>query len=398
MTCSSTRYPRVAFLPDTFHEINGVAHTSRHLEAFVRRHQIPFLSVHPGAATETLTDGNVTILQLARGPAKFGLDANLDYDPFLLRHASRVHAAFKEFKPDLIHLTGPGDMGTLGTYLSKVMSIPMVISWHTSLHEYAGRRLERLTEFLGPDASQKLGEFAEDVSLKILRAFYLQAIMVMAPNQELIDLTRQLTSKPVFMMRRGVDSILFDPNKRSRQTDTFRIGYVGRLTPEKRVRFLADIGNALLRRGIANFEFVIVGEGNEQDWLKANVPNAVLTGVLKGEELAQAYANFDLFAFPSNTDTFGNVILEAFATGVPCVVTKEGGPKFLVTEGATGHVATSDADFIDFIATISQKNELRQRMSSAAREHALAQSWNTVFEEVFAAYATCLPKNTCAAA
>jgi len=385
-------YPRVAFLPDTFHEVNGVAHTSRHLEAFTRRRQIPFLSVHAGPATEQTSDGNVTMLELARGPAKFELDANLDYDPFLLRHAGRVQTAFQEFKPDLIHVTGPGDMGAIGSYLSLLMHLPLVISWHTSLHQYAGRRLERLTEFLGSGASQTLGSMAEGVSLQILRAFYWQAEMIMAPNRELMDLTRELTGKPVHLMRRGVDTILFNPGKRTRTTSTFRIGYVGRLTPEKNVRFLAELGKGLSERGLTHFEFAIVGEGSEHDWLQSNVPDAQLAGVLRGEELARAYADMDLFAFPSTTDTFGNVILEALASGVACVVTGGGGPKYLISEGVTGHVARDNADFIDFVARIAQSSNLRSKMRAAAREYARQQSWDSVFEEVFAAYASCLPK------
>ncbi len=393
-----SRCPRVAFLPDTFHEVNGVAHTSRHLEAFARRRQIPFLSVHAGPTTELSNDGAVGILQLARGPAKFELDANLDYDPFLLRHAGRVQAAFEDFKPDLIHITGPGDLGAIGSYLSMVMRIPMVISWHTSLHEYAGRRLERLMEFLGTGASHTLGSVAEGVSLQILRAFYWQAEMIMAPNQELMDLTRELTGKPVHLMRRGVETILFDPKKRNRTAPTFRVGYVGRLTPEKNVRFLADLGRGLLEKGITDFEFVIVGEGNESEWLETNVPNAHLTGVLRGEELAQAYADMDLFAFPSATDTFGNVVLEALASGVPCVVTNAGGPKFLIKEDITGHVASDNADFIQFVTSIATNETLRKQMGAAAREYALKQSWDSVFEEVFAAYATCVPDKAQAAA
>lgn len=383
--------PRVAFLPDTFHEVNGVAHTSRHLEAFARRRQLPFLSVHAGESSELTVDGSVRILQLERGPARFQLDANLDYDPFFLRHVPRVLAEFQEFKPDLIHLTGPGDLGTLGCSLALTMKIPLVISWHTSLHEYAGRRLERLTGFLGDGASQVFGAAAQGISLQILRAFYFSADMVMAPNQELIDLTRQLTGKPVYLMERGVDATLFNPAKRTRQNGPFRIGYVGRLSTEKNVRFLAEIGNGLLARSIRDFEIIVVGEGSQENWLNRHVPHVTLTGVLRGEKLADAYANMDLFAFPSKTDTFGNVILEAQASGVPCVVTDAGGPKFLVTSGITGHVATSENDFVEFVATIAGSENLQARMRRAAREYAMKQSWDAVFETVYDTYATCLP-------
>lgn len=382
-------YPRVAFLPDTFYEVNGVAHTSRHLEAFARLRQIPFLSVHAGPANTTTVDGHVTIMELARGPAKFGLDSNLDYDPFLCRHVRRVQDAMRRFKPDLIHLTGPGDMGALGCYLSLRLGVPLVISWHTSLHEYAARRLERLTGFLGDGTSQVIGSVAEGISLQVLRFFYMQAVMVMAPNKELMELTRELTHKPVYLMPRGVETDLFNPSKRSRINGRFRIGYVGRLTPEKNVRFLAELGKGLVERGVSEFEMVIVGEGNEEAWLRSNVPNAIFTGVLRGDALAQAYADMDLFAFPSRTDTFGNVILEALASGVPCVVTNAGGPKFSISEGVTGHVATDDSDFIRFVVLAARSRDLHSQMKVAAREYAMKQSWDSVFEQVFEAYATC---------
>lgn len=381
--------PRVAFLPDTFHEVNGVAHTSRHLEAFARRRQIPFLIVHAGPANESRIDGSVQTLQLERGPARFELDSNLHYDPFLMRYAGRVQAALEEFKPDVIHLTGPGDMGTLGCYLGLITRIPLVISWHTSLHEYAGRRLERLAGFLGGGTSHAMGAAAEGLSLQVLGAFYRQAAMVMAPNAELIELTRQLTNKPVRLMKRGVDTVLFQPAKRTRNDGPFRIGYVGRLTPEKNVRFLAEIG-ARMARGTTAFEMVIVGEGSESGWLSQNVPNAVLTGVLRGADLAQAYANLDLFAFPSMTDTYGNVILEAMASGVPCVVTNSGGPKFLVRDGVTGLVASSNCEFIEFVETIATTPLLHKQMKVAAREFALKQSWDSVFEAMYEAYEGCL--------
>lgn len=112
-------YPRTAFLPDTFHEVNGVALTGRQLEAFARRRQIPFLSIHPGPVNETVVDGSVIISQLKRGPASIPLDTNLAYDPILLRYANRVVREIRCFGADLIHLTGPGDMGILGVAAPK---------------------------------------------------------------------------------------------------------------------------------------------------------------------------------------------------------------------------------------------------------------------------------------
>ena len=383
-------YPRVAFLPDTFHEINGVAHTSRQLEAFARRRHIPFLSVHCGPAAETTSDGNVTVMQLKRGPASINLDSQLDADPFLLRYGNDVTEEARKFRTEAVHITGPGDMGALGCYVAWKLDLPLVISWHTSLHEYAGRRLERVLHLLGEETSAKAGLAAESLSMDVLAWFYKKANVILAPNSDLVEMLSKLTHRPVFLMKRGVDTELFSPARRNRTDRAFRIGYVGRLTPEKNVRLLAELGNALTSLGRTNFDFLIIGQGSEESWLREQIPNATLTGVLRGERLAKAYANMDLFVFPSRTDTFGNVVLEALSAGVPAVVTSEGGPKFLVQHGQTGYIADSDLDFTTSVNRIMTDRDMHQRMREAARQYACAQSWDAVFETVSAAYATCL--------
>ncbi len=383
------QYLRVAFLPDTFHDVNGVALTSRQLEAFARRKQIPFLSVHCGDSVSLEHDGPVRIMQLKRGPLSFGLDANLDCDPFLMRYYWRVKRQIQEFGADVIHVTGPGDMGLLGWKLARGLKIPMAMSWHTSLHEYAGLRLERLLSLAPTCLRSSAAHLAEDWSLKFLTFFYRQSRVVLAPNNELVSQLRELTHRPTFLMQRGVDTRLFSPAHRTRTSPVFRIGFVGRLTPEKNVRFLADLGNALIQAGRNDFEFTIIGEGNEQEWLKANVPNARLTGVLRGNDLSRAYADMDLFVFPSTTDTFGNVILEALASGVPAIVTSQGGPKFLVQSGVTGYVAADFPSFIRCAKGILFDLDLHRTMCENARHYACSLSWDSVFEKVFNAYKHC---------
>jgi phosphatidylinositol alpha 1,6-mannosyltransferase len=382
-------YPRAAFLPDTFHEVNGVAHTSRHLEAFALRRQISFLSIHCGPVFEITSHGEVITMQLKRGPASFGLDAHLDCDPFLFRYAGRVIAEVKKFGAELIHITGPGDMGILGYYVARRLGIPLVISWHTSLHEYAARRLERVLGFMGPRLSGKLGAAAEKLALRVLACFYRQAAIAFAPNRELVRYVNHLTGKPVFLMKRGVDTRLFSPARRNRLEGVFRLGYVGRLTTEKNVRFLAELGNSLKVLGRENFQIIVVGEGREESWLRRNVPNVIFTGVLQGDRLAEVYANMDLFVFPSRTDTFGNVILEAFASAVPAVVTDAGGPKYLVESGSTGFVAASNWDFISAVNQIISNAGLHHRMREAALRYARGQSWDAVFEQLFHSYENC---------
>jgi phosphatidylinositol alpha 1,6-mannosyltransferase len=383
-------YRRAAFFPDTFHEVNGVAHTSRQLELFARRRQIPFLSVRPGPSPGLVHDGAVAILELERSRLSFGLDSHLDYDPLLLRHAGRVLQEARRLGIELVHITGPGDMGLMGCYVAWRLNLPIVMGWHTNLHEYSGKRLAHLLRFGPASLRNPVSHAAERASLKFLGYFYGCARAVLAPNQELVDSVRQLSGRPTYLMRRGVDTELFTPAKRDRRGSTFRIGYVGRLTPEKNVRFLSALGRALQPVVQRDFEFYIVGQGSERTWLQTNVPNAILPGVLQGEELARAYANMDLFVFPSTTDTFGNVILEALASGLPCVVTASGGPKYLVQPAVTGYVAPDKQSFIRYAASLVNDLDANWRMKEAARHYACRLSWDAVFENVFGVYERCL--------
>ena len=158
------------------------------------------------------------------------------------------------------------------------------------------------------------------------------------------------------------------------------------MTPEKGVRFLVELERALTGLGFRNFRFIVVGDGSEQDWLRKNLRCAEFAGVLRGEALAEAYANMDLFVFPSKTDTFGNVVLEAMASGTPAVVTDQGGPKFIIEDGVTGYAADSDEEFIRRVTEIMTDPEMHERMRIAARALACHSSWDTVFDDVYAGY------------
>ena len=182
-------------------------------------------------------------------------------------------------------------------------------------------------------------------------------------------------------MERGIDTELFSPQKRDRRDSAFTIGYVGRLSPEKNVRMLARLQRPDVR-------FLIVGQGSQREWLEANLANAEFTGVLRGEALARAYANMDAFVFPSETDTFGNVVLESLASGLPTMVTAGGGPKFLVKDGITGFVSKDASGFARAIDQLICDPDRRASMGRAAREYALGISWDSVFEKVYAAYAS----------
>lgn len=382
--------PRVAFFPCVYHEIDGVAKTGREFEAFARRHETPFFMVNAGPRDEVVAAGPVTRVQLTRSPAKFPLDRAHDYDLLFLRHYRALEPKLREFRPDVVQITGPSDVGTLGAYVAYKMGIPLAASWQTNLHQYARRRVAASVSFLPEALVGKLADFAERWSFRASARFYRIPRLLFAPNQEMIRVLEAATGKPCYLMSHAVDTAVFRPELRDRQDSLFRIGYVGRLTTEKNVRMLARLEQALLDLGHRDFRFVVVGDGAEGEWLRNNMRQAEFTGVLTGSELSQTFANFDVLAFPSETDTFGLVVLEAFASGVPAVVTDRGGPQYTVRHGNSGYVACNFEEFVSYTARLMEQPELLSAMRVAAREQALATSWDRIFEGMYEAYARCL--------
>ncbi len=382
--------PRVAFFTDSFHEVNGVALTSRQLEAFARRRGYPFFSAHTGPETRVWTEDTITRCELALGRMTLPLESDLHFDMNFLRQRSFVARAISEFKPDIVHITGPSHLGLLGLIAARARKLPLAASWHTNIHEYGGRRLESLLRFLPRAWSRAAGRGAENAALAATLAFYRFARVTLAPNPELIRLIETRAHRPCFLMRRGVDTELYSPERRQRADPVFTLGYIGRTSTEKNVQFLVEVERALRDAGILDYRVFVAGHGSLIDWLRENLQQHDIPGVLRGEELARAYANLDLFVFPSETDTYGNVVQEAMASGVPCVVTDQGGPAHIVTHGENGLVAPVGPRFCEAVVELARDPERRRRMGGAARATALKASWDSVFDEVYQAYARAL--------
>ena len=377
---------RVALITDSFSEANGVGTLSREFAAFARRRQLPFLCVHSGTRTRVDHSQSLTTLELKRSPAAFPLDHDLSCDPLLSRYKNWVTERLRPFQADLVHITAPGDMGILGLWVAHSLRIPLVASWHTNLHEYASRRLNKLFSFLPGTWREQVCNTAEEQCLRACVRFYGLARFLLAPNETMVNLLQERTGKPVYMMAHGVDPELFSTRRRGRRSGPFCIGYVGRLTPEKNVRLFVDLERSLLAAGESNFRFLMVGDGNERDWLRKNLRFGETPGILRGEALAEAFADMDVFVFPSQTDTFGLVLLEAMASGVPVVVSPRTGARVGVRDGITGFQAEDLNSFTSSVLCLMKSEGLQQRMSSAARLFAASHAWDGAFEQLYRTY------------
>jgi glycosyltransferase involved in cell wall biosynthesis len=370
--------------------VNGAALTSREFVEYGKRNGLPVLTIHPHTETRLFDEGSVRYVELQRSLATVPVETDFGFDTLMWRYKGLIEKELEKFKPDIIHVVSPGDLGLLSIVIARKLKLPIVLGYHTNLHEFARHRLEKSLSFLPQRFVESAGKAAEDHSLSLLLQLYKLACASLAPNREYTELLEKASGKRSFVMTRGVDTVQFDPAKRTRTDDDFVIGFVGRLQPEKNVRTLAEVEKQLLEAGLTGFRFLIVGSGGEQTWLAENIHNLELPGVLRGEALAEAYANMDVFAFTSTTDTFGNVVQEAFASGVPAVVTPHGGPKFIIRENETGFVARDATEFAEHIRMLMEDRERLAAMKRAARAQALEATWDRVFDGVYQAYDYCL--------
>ncbi|MEI9971184.1 MAG: glycosyltransferase [Ignavibacteriota bacterium] len=274
---------RVALLADTFHEVNGAARTCREWEAFACRNDRPFLCVRWGASPGIRQEGSVRILEMARSRLSFRIDTDLRFDALFHRVLDPIHKELERFRPDAIHVTSPGDLGISGAILAERLKIPLVLSWHTNLHEFAGRRMRPMAAWLGDRASGFRGGQDRAVCagpcVLVLRA---RRCHLRSQSRVGGRCSASALGKPVFPMVAGSTRVSFIHADAIATDDALVLGYVGRLMPEKNLRVLSQVADALRESGIANFRFQITGAGSERRWLQRNLPRPYFSGVLTG--------------------------------------------------------------------------------------------------------------------
>jgi glycosyltransferase involved in cell wall biosynthesis len=300
------------------------------------------------------------------------------YVPRWRKYLRRV----REDGVDVLHLTTPGPLGLTALWIARQTGLPMVGSFHTDLAAY--------TEMLS--GSPRLGHWMREY----MRWLYGRCDRVLAPSAATRALLIAAKSRPerIQIWARGVDTTLFSPAKRSeRLREQWRVSdrrpallYVGRLSREKGLGLMPDVSHQLRARGLEH-RLILTGEGPMQRELAERCPDAVFTGALGRDAVAEVFASSDLFVFPSRTDTAGNVVLEAQAAGVPVVVSDAGGPRENMSPGDTGWVCGPAAEaWVDAIARAIGHAAARQTMAQRARSYAESRRWDLALEPLYRAY------------
>ena len=285
--------------------------------------------------------------------------------------------ALAEGRYDLLHVTAPGPVGVAATLLSRIAGLPLIGSYHTELAAYAGLR--------SGDPGM------EAIAAAALGAFYSVPSVLLSPSPAADRSLLELGVSPARIGRweRGVDTARFDPEKGQpgAYPGELKVLYAGRLSREKGVDLLAE---SFLRAHAADprLHLLLAGGGPEEAELRARLGEAAtFLGWLEGEELARAYASADAFLFCSRTDTFGQAILEAGASGLAVIAVAEGGPAALIENRHTGILCRPNAEHVAAaLLQLASSPSLRRELGGAARAAAGSRSWQTALAQLGGGY------------
>lgn len=284
-----------------------------------------------------------------------------------------------------IHSATPGPIGLAALAIAQILKLPIDGTYHTALPQYA--------RYLTGDSD------IEDLTWKYTLWYYSQMNAVYVPSRSTGDelIEKGIPAEKVRLMERGIDISLFHPSRRNGfyqsrygiSDSRIKLLYVGRVSKEKNLPILAEAFKRLCRNRF-DIDLIVVGDGPYSKEMKTalNGHPVVFTGYLTGSDLAAAYASSDIFVFPSTTDTFGNVVLEAQASGIPVVVTDQGGPRENLIDSVTGLVVKGDdvQSLLQSLQYLLDHPSRIRKMGEAARKYMEDRSFEKAFLKTWEMY------------
>ncbi|MGH2953778.1 MAG: glycosyltransferase [Solirubrobacterales bacterium] len=356
---------RVALVIDGAGSMHGVTHTIER----IREHGVPGWEVEV-VGTDPRVDRRLPAVAEVEVPFYAGMTIGVPSVPKLV-------ATLAEGRYDLIHLASPGPAGVGAALTARIARRPLVGSYHTELAAYAGLRS---------------GDPALEHAMRVgLSTFYRQCEVVLSPSAAADDSLTGLgiEADRIGRWARGVDLSLYDPGKRDREAfpGEVKVLYAGRLTNEKGAELLAE-SFQLARERDPRLHLLLAGGGPEEGMLRERLgEHATFLGWLDRDELARAYASADVFLFCSRTDTYGQVIVEAQASGLPVVAVAEGGPLSLIDDRHTGWLCPPDPEALaGALAQLAASPFLRERIARAALAEVQGRTWEAALAQLAAGY------------
>jgi glycosyltransferase involved in cell wall biosynthesis len=365
---------RVAVVTETYTpEINGVARTvGLMVEALCERgHEVQLVRPRQRNERACPPDEGPEERLVAGFPIPFYRHLQMGF-----ARPGALEREWTKWRPDLVQVVTEGPLGWAAVSAARRLGIPVCSDFHTNFHSYSRH--------------YGLGVLAGVVS-RYLRALHNRTDCTLVPTAEMQSSLEALAFERVNVVGRGVDTWLFSPARRSerpratwgcRGAETVVL-YVGRLAPEKNLGLFVE--GALAMRAIdASLRVVLVGDGPQGAELRARHPDFVFAGTRTGKDLAEHYASADVFLFPSTTETFGNVTLEAMASGLAIVAYDYAAARQYLRHGASGLLAAPGdrTTFIRMAEQLARDSELRLRLRSEARRAAEEASWSRAFDDL----------------
>ncbi|MEY2194353.1 glycosyltransferase family 4 protein [Neobacillus sp. BF23-41] len=362
---------RIAIFTDTYDpDINGVARTLKYFIHYLDNKNISYKVFAPDSLSNEYVSSNVRRIK----SLSFFLypECRLAFP-----NLSRIKSELEEFSPDIIHVATPFNMGLCGVYLAKKLTIPLVGSYHTDFDHYLKFYDLR---------------FFSKILWKYMTWFHKPFKKLFVPSNETLTQLKCQGFVNLEVWPGGVDCQLFHPHYEKQAireqwgiSKKYLLTYVGRLAPEKDVKTLLAVAKALPAEINEEVQWFVIGDGPEREELQIEAPaNMTLTGYLTGEQLAEIYSASDLFVFPSPTETFGNVVIEALASGTPAITANSGGVKNIIKAGVTGYLceAGNVIEFTNAILKLLENDGLRKQLGIEGRNYALTQSWDKIFSNL----------------
>ncbi|MFY0606648.1 MAG: glycosyltransferase family 1 protein [Cyclobacteriaceae bacterium] len=371
---------RVAFFLDVMEEnFDGVAITMHQVIQRIPREEFEVIFITPQPPKGDI-GFKVYVCPSIRLPEK-----DKEYLLALPWKMKELKSILDEFKPQVIHYSSPTFLGNFAVKYSRKNNIPVTGIYHTHYPSFT----DYYFRFI-PGASRLFVPIFYG-----LYKLYRRTNVVFAPTDPIRQYLLGINVKPenIKIWGRGVNTQRFSPKKRKEglwkeiPSGNKIVLFVSRLVREKEPETLLRLYK-VMEKSRSDLTMVLVGDGPTKSFLEESMPNAIFTGRLQGEDLAHAYASADVFVFPSTTETFGNVVLEAMASGLPVVAAAEGGPVDIVQEGLTGALVEpqNESAFFQAIVKILDDESYRLKLSQAATEYAKSQNWENLCAELFNEY------------
>jgi glycosyltransferase involved in cell wall biosynthesis len=360
----------VALFTDTFFEVNGAAHTLRKVaEAFEKRGDR--MDVYCYGDRHTVEErGSVRVVQFDhRMAGNYYEKLHFEMLPDM-RIGEFWRKAMRKERYGVVHLATPGSIGLAGRSLARRWNVPLVGTYHTHLADYAALRV-----------TPKIRRAILRASWSYMKWFYAPCKSLLGPTRGVVkELEDQGFAGELGIFTRGIDLELFSMKKRRRKHERSVTAYVGRCAPEKGVLVLPEVTEGI------DTDLMIVGDGPERPALEKRLKRATFTGYLFKNDLATAYADSDILLFPSKTDTFGNVVLEAMASGVVPIVAKGPGPSDYVDHGVNAYVCDTPADMREALNELVSNRAKRDWMRANASAFASKYDWSEAVDGLVAHY------------